>query len=283
MRLFLLPLFCFIAFSSTAFASQVNEYGEVGLPITGTVINVPAEQSTIQAAINIAAPGDTVLVAPGTYQETINIQNGAINLISRDGPASTTLILDNPRGMRIGGGAKLYGFTITSPVRNVSYVVDVFGSGTEIKYNVFKDSIAWTAIIWGNSASALIEKNKFVNNTCDTQHLMGIISFVNTSRPQINNNYFLNNACRAVNFTVPTSAAPFVINNTMVGNRTGIYVDRRVPSASHTYRNNIVVDNQIGVHMPYGNESYNPVFDHNLVYNNGVDYQNVASHTGIIR
>jgi hypothetical protein len=36
------------------------------------VINVPANQFTIQAGINAANCGDTVLVAPGKYVENIN-------------------------------------------------------------------------------------------------------------------------------------------------------------------------------------------------------------------
>src|SRR5947208_12634307 len=41
-------------------------------------INVPAGQPTIQAAINAASNGDTVLVAPGIYYENINFMGKQI-------------------------------------------------------------------------------------------------------------------------------------------------------------------------------------------------------------
>jgi hypothetical protein len=60
-------------------------------PIFAATINVPADQPTIQAGINAAATGDTVLVAPGTYFENINFMGKAITVVSSGGPKVTTI------------------------------------------------------------------------------------------------------------------------------------------------------------------------------------------------
>ncbi len=59
--------------------------------LRAAIINVPANQPTIQAAINAAANGDTILVAPGTYYENINFNGKAITVTSSGGAAVTTI------------------------------------------------------------------------------------------------------------------------------------------------------------------------------------------------
>ncbi len=63
----------------------------VGGQAVAAVINVPGDQPTIQAGIDAAVNGDEVVVAPGTYFETINFLGKAITLRSSGGPAVTTI------------------------------------------------------------------------------------------------------------------------------------------------------------------------------------------------
>lgn len=93
----------------------------LALPLSATTIRVPSEQPTIQAGIDVAAYGDTVLVAQGTYtgpgNRNIRIDEKIIVLKSENGPEVTIIDCEN-----LGNGvqfryfglenAKLEGFTI---------------------------------------------------------------------------------------------------------------------------------------------------------------------------
>ena len=99
---------------------------------SATTINVPADYTTIQAAIDAAVNGDTVLVAPGTYHERIDFLGKAITVASTSisNPAAT--VINGDAGGSVvtfksgeTAAAVLGGFTITN------------GSGTPDHYWLF--------------------------------------------------------------------------------------------------------------------------------------------------
>jgi subtilase family protein/Big-like domain-containing protein len=242
---------------------------------TGEVINVPSEYSTIQAAINAAISGDIILVDTGTYVEDINFSAKDITLISVSGP-EVTIIDGNSSGttVTIGPAGEINGFTIRKGSGSSGSAIRVSGADTKIKRNIF--DLNSGAVIYGNVASPIIEKNIFRNNTSCSS----VIDFVNGSKPLIVNNLFIDNPCRAIDMGLPTSGLPKVINNTIVRNNVGIFIDRRVQTSQQIYRNNILVDNGIGLEVEFGSDANNPTWENNLVFGDGTHYNLIASQTG---
>lgn len=110
----------------------------VGSVCAAGTLNVPGGFPTIQAAIDAAAAGDTVLVADGTYMGSgnseIDFLQKAITLRSASGPANC--ILDGQSSTRLvrfhrgeGPNSVLQGFTLRSGFVDPSSPGDKFGAG----------------------------------------------------------------------------------------------------------------------------------------------------------
>lgn len=102
---------------TTWFVSPCGSDGWIGVNVN--CVGPGGPKRTIQAAINAATDGDTVLVLPGTYLETIDLDGKGISLISSGGPGVTT-IDGNDSGPVVtinsgeGNDTLIQGFHITS-------------------------------------------------------------------------------------------------------------------------------------------------------------------------
>jgi predicted outer membrane repeat protein len=114
-----------------------------------SLIYVPDDYSTIQAAINAATDGDTIIVRPGTYMENIDYLGKEITVRSEQGPL-VTIIDGNQAGHvvlieSVPGIPVIEGFTL----RN-GYLADSNGAGIRcfnasalIKNNIITQNAAY--------------------------------------------------------------------------------------------------------------------------------------------
>ncbi len=230
--------------------NQAQQIGSLGpasprmeslLPAAPSItIHVPADQPTIQAAINAANNGDTVLVSDGTYNESINFNGKAITVKSVNGAAKTTI---NGGGVStvvffVSGetaSSVLNGFTITNG--SAGFVAPNYGEGggiavsnssPTITNNTIRSNKACNGVGIGiGFGGPLIQGNVITNNVqagCSGGIGGGGISVRGeSSGTRIIRNTILNNTMPAGGGAISLFAAggPTIQNNTIQGNNGG--------------------------------------------------------------
>ena len=134
-------------------------------------IRVPADAATIQQAIDASIAGDTVLVSPGTYVETLTFRGKAIRVVSEQGPAVT--IIDGNRAGSVvtftsgeNRSAVLQGFTVRNGANafNGGGVLIQNSSPTIIGNSIVGNGACSGAGIYSSFSSPLIQGNTISRN-----------------------------------------------------------------------------------------------------------------------
>jgi phosphohistidine swiveling domain-containing protein len=194
------------------------------MPVDAATINVPADYVTIQQAINAATDSDTVLVAPGVYNESINFLGKAIAVTSSDGPL-TTIITSDPSSDLVtfnsdeAAASVLEGFRLEGGWM----AVHCADAAPTIRHNILvnQNVTNWAAISLGGDgfASVGVSPAVIVNNTIVGCANGGISTF-STEAPTIKNTIIAFNSHYGIHreALIPGVAQPDLSYNDVFGN-----------------------------------------------------------------
>ncbi len=262
-----------------------------GVVYDGQHIYIPEDFSSIQPAIDILNPGDTIFVSPGLYQGSLTLPSNGVALYAVDGPSVT--IIEPTLGSQTtiityGGSNKssITGFTIQNGLTGI-----LVSSGTDIEvrnckiinnslYGVLAngpENLRVTGSEFSGNAKVLdlikgtleFDSNLVTNNYC------GSNSAIKTTKGyiDIHHNIISRNECLyALIDTVNVEG--LVYNNTVYGN---IGNGLRIVSPTLATNNLVIYNKGIGISEGlfsgnnYATVEYNNIWGNSLFFSNGDD------------
>lgn len=242
-----------------------------------TILNVPADQPTIQDAINISVDADTVLVQPGVYYENINyngklITIGSLFLMTQDPSYLASTIIDGSSSERVvifwsGEDATtvLSGFTITNGSSSYGAGIYCNAANPTLKNLIVTENTCTTGGggVSCYNASPTIKNATLINNHTDGQG--GAIYCYGNSNPLIENVTISDNTANVGGGIRSQSSAPSLINCIMWNNSPEeIYIHSDSITVSYSDieggEAGIVINNNGTVNWLDGNIDEDPLF-----------------------
>ncbi len=240
------------------------------------IIRVPSQYTTIQGAITVAFIGDTILVAPGTYNERIDFMGKAIWVESEAGASVTTIHSPSAgspvvrfdkqevrssvlHGFKVEGAISHFGVYCSSTSPTIEYC--------EITGNTNGNDGAG---IWINNGAPLIQYNKIYSNASGGSG--GGIGGIGSGGIEVQYNEIYNNTANAgggIGFIAPISNAKIHHNVVRHNPGSGTYAGGIYVNGSNLkIYNNTVVYNSRGITLITANSSQ--------IFNNIVAYNTIA-------
>ena len=215
--------------------------------------------ATIQHAVDVASPGDTIIVGDGTYVESVLVGKWGMTIRSENGALKT---VTQPPGQYesafkvIENNVTISGFAVKNTIEfhpedpRISYIrVPVAGillsqvNNCNVSSNIAENN--WNGIYLSYSGNNTLRNNIVENNR---------------------NGILLE---RSDNIALD--------NNTVENNQVGIHLSH---SNNNTLKNNTAQNNQVGIHLSHSN---NNTLKNNTAQNNGVGVRLDGSNNNTLK
>jgi len=209
-----------------------------------TTITVPTDFSTIQAAINNAAPGDTIFVNEGVYYENVVVNNS----VSITGENENTTIIDGKGSgvvvRVVADNVSLSGFTIqNSGVEAYESGVFVESSFNDVSGNVIAKN-GLTGVYLSDSSDCRLFENIIMDNGGD-----GVFLVHSSNNVLFNNTIARNNGGVGLYSSNENNVSRNVVTYDLLG---GIYL---FYSSNNSLFNNVIRCNEeYGLSLDYSSD-----------------------------
>ena len=204
--------------------------------VTSTVIYVPDDYPTIQAAVDAASPGDTIIVRDGTYTENVVVNKDHLTIESENGADSTTVQAANHDHV----------FEVTADYVNISGFTTKGASGYPS-----------AGIYLSGSDSDNVEHCNISNNNVSNSRYA--VYLHSSSNNTISGNIASNNGW---GIFLESGSNNQLTNNTANSNEIGILLW----SSSNNIVKNVVSNNHYGIYL--SDSSNNNIMDNTANSNN---------------
>jgi hypothetical protein len=209
-------------------------------PIRAATIRIPSEQATIQAGIAHAVAGDTVLVAPGTYEGPGNrdLDFGGVDIVLRSEAGANATVIECGRAGRgflfhsgESNAAVLDGLTITGGrvQEDNGAAIHCVSSSPTIQDCVLtanetsSSDLFYGGAVYCSASSAQFLNCEFTNNASTGPYASGGAMYLTDASPSITGCSFSGNHCdfRAAGIHVWGDSSPVISGCTFAGNDGG--------------------------------------------------------------
>ena len=166
-------------------------------------IHVPGDHPTIPDAVEAAVDGDLILVAPGTWDHTVNYRGRDLTIRSTDGPEVTVITSDPGRACVVivdGVDAVLDGFTITGgtsggvwAINSDAYITNnVITGNSHVEGNLQSGG----GVLIYNNSTTVLDQNVIEDNVATNGGGVAVVFTLSGDVPSMGLNVIRNNVAQ---------------------------------------------------------------------------------------